>query len=115
MRKPYPVQTESNGCGNAESTAATEALTTIAVNGDPATYEEAIYRELWQEAIREECGSIIRNKTLNILTQTASSTKPIGSKWVFRTKRNPDGIIRYKVRLVIKGYMQTNWGETVRF
>ena len=79
MRKPYPVQTESNGCGNAESTAATEALTTIAVNGDPATYEEAIYRELRQEAIREECGSIIRNKTLNILTQTASSTKPIGS------------------------------------
>jgi hypothetical protein len=38
--------------------------------------------------------------------------KPIGSKWVYKTKHNPDGTIRYKARLVIKGYEQTDFGET---
>jgi hypothetical protein len=31
---------------------------------------------------------------------------PIDSKWVLRMKRNPDGTIRYKVRLVIRGFQQ---------
>ena len=30
----------------------------------------------------------------------------IGSKWVFRTKLNSDNTIRYKARLIIKGYEQ---------
>jgi hypothetical protein len=32
--------------------------------------------------------------------------KAIGSKWVFKTKRNPDGSTRIKARLVIKGFEQ---------
>jgi len=31
---------------------------------------------------------------------------------VFRTKRNPDKSIRFKARLVIKGYEQQIFGET---
>src|SRR5258705_7229734 len=34
------------------------------------------------------------------------ASKPIGCKWVFKTKINPDGSTRYKARLVIKGYQQ---------
>ena len=102
--------------GNAEGTVVMEALATVAINGDPATYEEAIAstdREQWLGAIREECDPIIRNRTFStpVLERTRNST-PIGSKWVFKTKRNPDGTIRYKVRFVIKGYMQSDWGET---
>ena len=52
------------------------------------------------------------NKTLNIATQAASSLKPIGSKWVLKTKRNLDGTILYKVRVAIRGYLQSDWGET---
>ena len=34
--------------------------------------------------------------------------KPLSSKWVFRRKRKVDGSIdKYKARLVIKGYRQT--------
>ena len=43
--------------GNAEGMVVMEALATIAVNGDPATYEEAIAsvdREKWLEAIHPE-------------------------------------------------------------
>ena len=33
--------------------------------------------------------------------------KPIGCKWVFKTKRDNKGNVeRYKVRLVVKGYTQ---------
>ena len=33
--------------------------------------------------------------------------KPVGCKWVFKTKRDSSGKIeRYKARLVVKGYSQ---------
>jgi len=32
--------------------------------------------------------------------------EPIGCKWVYRRKINPDGTTRYKAHLVIKGYEQ---------
>jgi len=31
---------------------------------------------------------------------------PIGCKWIYKRKVNPDGSTRYKARLVIKGYEQ---------
>jgi len=30
--------------------------------------------------------------------------QPIGCKWLYKGKANPDGSARYKARLVIKGY-----------
>jgi hypothetical protein len=38
--------------------------------------------------------------------QVPFGIKTIGSRWVYRTKRNPDGTTRYKVRLVVKGWQQ---------
>jgi hypothetical protein len=42
----------------------------------------------------------------------ARNAKIIGCKWVFKTKMNPDGSKRYKARVVIKGYEQSDYGET---
>ena len=54
-------------------------------------------REQWKMAIREECNSILRNNTFpttGVATDMRSpAKKPIGSKWVFKTKTNPDGSI----------------------
>jgi len=38
--------------------------------------------------------------------QTEGNGEPIGCKWVYRRKINPDGSTRYMARLVIKGYAQ---------
>jgi hypothetical protein len=95
------------------------ALASTAVNDDPRTYDEAMTGPLkheWEAAILEEANSIQRNETFTIINDLnrnySTATKPIGSKWVFKTKRNPDGSTRYKARLVIKGYEQTDYGET---
>ena len=35
-----------------------------------------------------------------------SVEEPIGCKWIYKRKTNPDGSTRFKARLVIKGYKQ---------
>jgi hypothetical protein len=69
------------------------------------------HKKKWEAAIMDEYNSIIRNETFSP-AQAQFGNKPIGSKWVFKTKRNPDGSTRYKARLVIKGYEQMDYGET---
>jgi hypothetical protein len=84
-----------------------EALTASAT--DPFTYAEAIeslQRDHWKRAIEEESTSILLNNTFSALNSCEArqlQVKPIGSKWVYKTKHNLDGSTRYKARLVIKG------------
>jgi len=89
--------------------------------------------EHWKEAMKSEYRSLLENGTFqafevseSIETRTISMSlpetndiysageqipiaipygiKPIGCKWVFKSKRNPDGSIRFKVRLVIRRF-----------
>jgi hypothetical protein len=72
-------------------------------------------RNHWKRAMEEESTSILINNTFSALNSREAwqlQVKPIGSKWVYKTKCNPDGSTRYKARLVIKGYEQTDFGET---
>lgn len=42
-----------------------------------------------------------------ILTELPQGKRPIGCKWVYKVKLNPDGSVeRYKARLVTKGFNQ---------
>ena len=84
---------------------------------DPQTYHEAmasIDHMKWREATSEEWNALLINKTFEIFGDNhepitvPSDIKPIGSKWVYKVKLNPDGSKRYKVRLVVKGYLQVN-------
>src|ERR1700733_10154909 len=62
--------------------------------------------ELWQQAAEEEINSLIANKTWDIVP-LPKDRKAIGSRWVFKVKRNADGSIeRYKARVVAKGFSQ---------
>jgi len=65
--------------------------------------------------MEEDSTSILLNNTFSALNSEEArqlKVRPIGSKWVYKTKHNPDGSIWYKARLVIKGYEQTDFGET---
>ena len=110
-----PITRSMATASTAEANIVMHALTSIATDGDPSTYEEAMnspQRAQWQVAIREECTSILQNDTFASESESKPRIKPIGSKWVFKTKTNPDGSIQHKARLVIKDYMQPNWGDT---
>jgi len=85
------------------------ALASTAVNDDPRIYDEAMPGPLkhhWEAAILEEANSIQRNETFTTVDDPhhncndPTPTKPIDSKLVFKTKRNPDGSTHYKGRLV---------------
>lgn len=96
---------------------------------DPSSYEAAIASpdvDRWKQSMREEWNSILENQTFRAfeeggrLTSIGSdmtnpqntplaypaTARPISSKWVYKTKRNPDGSVRYKSRLVIRGFQQ---------
>ena len=74
---------------------------------EPSIVSEALSDPKWKAAMQTEYDALIKNKTWNLVPM-CSSYKPIGCKWVFRTKYNTDGSVsKYKARLVAKGFHQT--------
>ena len=56
--------------------------------------------------MNEEIHAIEKNDTWE-LTDLLADKKPIGVKWVYKTKYKPNGEVdRFKARLVSKGYKQ---------
>jgi hypothetical protein len=62
----------------------------------------------WPPAIADELKSHEENGTWIVqeISQMPKGCKPIPGKWVFKRKFQPDGAIRYKARLVIRGFLQ---------
>lgn len=73
------------------------------------SYEEVLRRpdrEYWKKAMKEEINSLAENETW-VLVDLPEGRKAIRNKWVFKTKRGPDGSVqRYKARLEVKGCSQ---------
>jgi hypothetical protein len=83
----------------------TEELLT-AIGEEPSSAEEALKIEEWRLTMLEEMASIEENKTWT-LVNLPQGHHTIGLKWVFKLKCDEDGVIvKHKVRLVIKGYVQ---------
>ena len=56
--------------------------------------------------MKEEIKSIEKNETWELMN-LPKEKKPIGLKWVFKTKFNIDGSIQnHKTQLIAKGYSQ---------
>jgi len=63
--------------------------------------------DCWRKAIHCEISAFESNKKWETVLLSKNKTA-VGCKWVFKIKYNADGIIeRYKARLVVKGYAQT--------
>nr|GEW16119.1 zinc finger, CCHC-type [Tanacetum cinerariifolium] len=77
-----------------------------AITKKPRNYKEASIDEKWIGAMEIELDSMNTNNTWTLATLPPDQ-KAIGLKWVFKTKRDAEGkIIKYKARLVTKGYVQ---------
>jgi len=85
---------------------------------EPLTYKAALQSpqaRQWKEAMRQEWQALVENHTFDIVAKGSTAQtpiadipveEPIGCKWIYKRKVNPDGSTRYKARLVIKGYEQ---------
>jgi hypothetical protein len=76
---------------------------------DPETRAQALSApdsQLWIEAEKEELTDIAKMGTWT-LVDLPPGAKALGSRFVYKRKRNPDGsILKRKVRLVVKGFSQ---------
>lgn len=75
----------------------------------PKTYEEALNSkesDNWRVAIKEELDAMKRNKVWKICKRP-KGVETIDSKWIFVKKNKEDGRVRYKGRIVARGFMQT--------
>ena len=86
-----------------------EANIDIGKHNDPTSYKEAINSDQsseWNKAMIDELGSMDKNNVWD-LVELPNGVKPVGCKWVYKTKLDPNGNVeRFKARLVAKGYTQ---------
>lgn len=68
----------------------------------PQTYQEAVLDSRWVDAMKQEIRALEENDTWEVVSLPQGKV-PIGCKWVYRIKYQPDGSIeRFKARLVGK-------------
>ncbi|MCH79360.1 retrovirus-related Pol polyprotein from transposon TNT 1-94 [Trifolium medium] len=80
--------------------------TLLLTHFEPTTAKQALQSSEWVKAMQEEYNALMKNNTWT-LVDPPNHKRPIGCKWVFRIKENPDGTInKYKARLVAKGFHQ---------
>ena len=73
---------------------------------EPKNFKEAEHDDFWTLAMQEELNQFERNNVWDLVPRP-SSQSVIGTKWVFRNKRDENGVIvRNKARLVAQGFNQ---------
>ena len=84
----------------------------------PQTYKQALRSDQCvqcKQAMKEEHKSRILNGTWEYLERKdiSHNERAISCKWVYRIKENDDSSLRYKARLVFRGFEQTKCHETL--
>ena len=83
-------------------------LSVLEKSKDPVLFKEAVQHSHWVDAMNVELEALEANGTWDVV-ELPPEKNAISSKWVYKTKYNPDGSIeRYKSRLVILGYKQVH-------
>jgi len=86
------------------------------LNGDPASYADAMATKEkleWTEAINEELNSMYKNNVWSLVDRSRAkdrNLKPniIDSRWVLKRKIESNSQVRFKARLVIRGFTDKN-------
>ncbi|KAL6269518.1 hypothetical protein ACE6H2_026429 [Prunus campanulata] len=78
----------------------------ISAADEPSSYRMAAQSPAWVKAMQEELEALQMQGTWS-LVPCPSQKNIVGSKWIYKIKRNADGsIARYKARLVAQGFSQ---------
>ena len=91
-----------------EDAEANHACCFHAVTTEPMSWQQAMEGKdsnLWKEAAESELESLKKNGTYNVV-ELPKGKKALKNKWVFKVKTRVDGSLKYKARLVIKGFLQ---------
>ncbi|MCO5597580.1 hypothetical protein L7F22_051659 [Adiantum nelumboides] len=104
---PLSSRTRSGSC-HASYTSDCYALAVSSLHDveKPLSLDEAQNSKNWMAAMQSKFDALIENETWT-LCDLPLGKKAIGTKWVYKLKRKPDGEIdRYKALVVAKGYAQ---------
>ena len=81
-------------------------MTISACHQEPTSFSQAVQDLAWRATMDKEIVTLEKTHTW-VLTPLPPGKSPIGCKWVYKIKLNPDGTMeRYKACLVAKGYTQ---------
>ncbi|GAA0158622.1 transmembrane signal receptor [Lithospermum erythrorhizon] len=76
---------------------------------EPHTYKQANVHDVWVQAMNSELKALEDNHTWD-LVELPCDKKPIGCKWVYRVKYNPDGSVnKYNARLLLAIAAKRSW------
>ena len=76
------------------------------VDQEPTSYEEAIQKKEWVEAMTKEYQSIMKNDVWDIVPKPEGKSV-VYSKLIYKIKHAADGSIeKYKARFVARGFSQ---------
>ena len=82
------------------------ALMTELVEIEPSSFEEAVEKPVWVDALVEKYKSIVKNSVWEVVPRP-SDKSDVGSRWIFKVKHVADrSIEKYKAIFVAKGYSQ---------
>uniref|UniRef100_A0A2N9HLW0 Integrase catalytic domain-containing protein n=1 Tax=Fagus sylvatica TaxID=28930 RepID=A0A2N9HLW0_FAGSY len=62
-------------------------------------------KQSWMKAMHEEMNSLHKNNTYE-LVELPKGKKALRNKWVFKLKKDGEKLVKYKARLVVKGFNQ---------
>jgi hypothetical protein len=79
--------------------------------GEPKQYRDAMMpgpeRQFWIDGIKSEIENFARRQVWKKFPRSdLHGRKPLKSQWVFKKKFEADNSVRYKARIVVKGYNQ---------
>ena len=80
----------------------------IADKGEPESFQEIQSHkdtDCWIKAMREEMNSLWKNDTYELI-ELLRGRKALKNKWVFKLKNDDEKLLKYKARLVVKGFDQ---------
>ena len=74
--------------------------------GEPKCFQEVEShkdKQSWMKAMQEEMNSLQKNKTYE-LVELPKGKKALRNKWVVKLKKDSEKLVKYKARLVVKGF-----------